>query len=56
MKTLTLALLHRQNGLGMVGLMPQGGNRTTVEARAVRDEICDYFNFDGQVPWQWNAV
>lgn len=46
----------RQNGPGMGGLLPQGGNRTTLEARDVRDELCDYFNSDGQVPWQWNAV
>lgn len=46
----------RQNGPGMVGLLPQGGNRTTLEARDVRDELCDCFNSDGQVPWQWNAV
>lgn len=37
----------RQNGLGMVGLIPQGENHTTLEARAVRDELCVYFNPDG---------
>jgi hypothetical protein len=27
-----------------------------VEAREILEEICDYVNTNGQVPWQWNAV
>ena len=37
-------------------LAQQGSNRSTVEAREVREELCDYFNTNGQVPWQWSAV
>ena len=46
----------RQHEAGMAGLSPQGGNRTTLQARVVRDELCDYFNTEGQVPWQWTAA
>ena len=38
------------------GLSQQGSNRSTVEAREMREEICDYVNTNGQVPCQWNAV
>jgi hypothetical protein len=34
------------------GLSQQGSNRSTVEAREIREEICDYVNTNGQVPWQ----
>lgn len=34
----------------------QGGNRYTGEGRSVRDEFCDYFNSNGQVPWQWDMA
>jgi hypothetical protein len=34
------------------GLSQQGSNRSTVEAREILEEICDYVNTNGQVPWQ----
>lgn len=40
----------------MTAILQQGGNRSTLEARYIRDELNDYFNTNGQVPWQWNAV
>ena len=45
----------RQNA-GNGNILQQGGNRSTLEAREIRDELCEYFNTDGQVPWQWNAI
>ena len=40
----------------VVGLQQQGGNHTNLEARAIHDELCDYFNTNGQVPWQWSII
>jgi hypothetical protein len=34
----------------------QSGNRNSTDARNVRDEFCDYFNTNGQVPWQWELA
>jgi hypothetical protein len=45
--------VHNDN---LRGLSQQGSNRSTVEAREMREEICDYVNTNGQVPCQWNAV
>lgn len=43
---------------GLPNIQQQGGNKSTTEAREIRDELCDFFNTNGQVPcmWQWNAV
>ena len=35
-------------------LAHQGGNRNQGTARDIRDELCDYFNTNGQVDWQWD--
>ena len=32
----------------------QGGNRSQGAARDIRDEICDFFNTNGQAEWQWD--
>ena len=40
----------------LVNLVQQGGNRNRSDARNVRDELCDYFNTNGQVPWQWDVI
>ena len=40
----------------MTAILQQGGNTSTQEAREIRDELCDYLNTNGQIPWQWNAV
>ena len=39
-----------------VNFIQQGGNRNNTDARAVRDEFCDYFNTNGQVEWQWDVI
>jgi len=39
-----------------VNFVQQGGNRNNTDARAVRDEFCDYFNTNGQVEWQWDVI
>ena len=44
------------NGNILANILQQGGNRSTLEAKEIRDELCEYFNTDGQVPWQWNAI
>jgi len=41
------------NGNILANILQQGGNRSTLETR---DALCQYFNTDGQVPWQWNAI
>jgi len=38
------------------GLTPQGSNRHTQEAKAVRDELKKYFKCEGQVSWQSSMV
>ena len=35
-------------------LVHQGGNRSQGAARDIRDELCDFFNTNGQVDWQWD--
>ena len=40
----------------MENFVQQGGNRNRSDARGVRDEFCDYFNSNGQVPWQWDVI
>ena len=50
-------LLHgqwRENSSEMQGLATQCSNSSSLSARAVRDELCKYFQTEGQVPWQWN--
>lgn len=37
-------------------LPQQGGNRTGLHAREVREMFSRYFNSIGYVPWQWEAV
>lgn len=46
------------NGNILANILQQGGNRSTLEANEIRDELCEYFNTDGQVPvpWRWNAI
>ena len=44
------------NNNGLPNIQQQEGNKSTTEAREIRDELCDFFNTNGQVPWQWNAV
>ena len=39
-----------------VDLAGEGGNRNAADSRSVRDELCDYFITDGQVPWQWDFI
>jgi hypothetical protein len=39
-----------------VNFVQQGGNRNNTDARAVRDQFCDYFNTNGQVEWQWDVI
>ena len=34
----------------------QAGNRSTNDAREIHDELCDFFNTNGQVPWQWEMI
>jgi len=47
----------RQNaGNCLPNILQQGGNRSTLEAREIRDKLCDYFNTNGEVPWQWDAI
>ena len=46
----------RRTPNSMAGLPQQGGNRTPMDAREIRDELCEYFNTAGQVPWQWNVI
>lgn len=41
---------------GLPNIQQQGCNKSTTEAIEIRDELCDFFNTNGQVPWQWNAV
>lgn len=31
-------------------------NRSTLAAREIRDELCDYFNTNGEVSWEWDAI
>ena len=38
------------------GITPQSDNRTAADARDIRDEFCDYFTTNGQVPWQWEMI
>ena len=38
------------------GVVQQGSNRAPFDAREIRDELCDFFNSDGQVSWQWDVV
>ena len=39
-----------------VHLSVQGGNRSGADLRGIRDEFCEYFNTNGQVPWQWELI
>ena len=47
----------RQNaGNCLPNILQQGGNRSTLEAREIRDKLCDYFNTNGEVSWEWDAI
>lgn len=37
-------------------IIHQGGNHASFDARSIRDELCDYINSDGEVPWQWKMA
>ena len=37
-------------------LQLQAGNRNAATAREVRDELCEYFNWNGAVDWRWALV
>ncbi|XP_062571585.1 uncharacterized protein LOC134233621 [Saccostrea cucullata] len=39
-----------------IALSSQGGNRTSIGTREIRDEFCDYFFTNGQVTWQWDKT
>lgn len=40
----------------VVGLSSQGGNRTSLETRDIRDEYCYYLFTNGHVSWQWDKT
>lgn len=40
----------------VIGLSSQGGNRTSLETRDIRDEYCYYLFTNGQVSWQWDKT
>ena len=44
----------QENSVGMLGLTTQSSNNSSPTARVVRDNLCRYFQSEGQVPWQWN--
>ncbi|XP_062602287.1 uncharacterized protein LOC134263958 [Saccostrea cucullata] len=39
-----------------IALSSQGGNRTNIGTREIRDEFCDYFFTNRQVTWQWDKT
>ena len=44
----------QENSVGMLGRITQSSNNRSPTARVVRDNVCRYFQSEGQVPWQWN--
>ena len=34
----------------------QGSNRSSTQAREIREEFLDYFITNGQVDWQWDMI
>ena len=46
---------QEQEPQGWAPLAKQGGNNCAMEPKAIRMELCRYFNSaQGQVPWQWD--
>ena len=41
---------------GMVSISNSRKGRQSVKAEDIRQALCEYFNNEGQVPWQWNVL
>lgn len=47
---------RQEVGNDLPGLAQQSGNRSSNDVREFREELCDYFNTNCQVSWQWNFL